>query len=196
MDKYFYYLKGTIISPQKTFQEIIDDKESKRFILITVFTLFIVGLLNTFLVPVTPQKLTHITTTSLLVKRFFDNFRYLTLFAPVTWFVFNFVLHQITRAFSDAGKFTQLLTVSGFISVIFSTVFMILRYVYMYVPQAKMLDNLILLWSLYLTMTAISLIYKISKIKALMLFITELLFFSFAIFVAMFFFVTAGLNKY
>lgn len=165
MLKFLNYLRGLLIAPRKTLAIIVEDpKISDQIILVIIST--IVLLLLHKLVPVQQPSNTLTAQTEILIQQFLDTVsRYsLVIFIPV-WFIQAALLHLISRLFSKKGTLTLLLISLGFISVVGSALFLIIKIVNLFIPL-PIISTLITLWFIYLTILTINSVYSVSMKKS------------------------------
>lgn len=174
MNKYFAYLKGTIISPQKTFREIIKDRESAQFVIVAAFVIFIVGLLNFVFVQEPPQQ-NH----SRVVKEIVERMRFILLLSPLIWLFFTCLEHFSARLLSKTGKLSELLRVSAFIAVISSILSLLLNLLINQAPELGILSSVATIWGLYLLILSIRSVYKLSVVQSIVVLIIEGVLFAF-----------------
>lgn len=165
------YLKGTLLSPQKTFETLIQDPKATSYIIWLIISLGLIAVLNQ-LVPKQPLS-TQTTPTGESINRFLQGLsNYLPFLSIPIWSISGLLLHLIARLFTKQGSFLTLLSVTGFIGVTGGLVTLILNLINIYVPIWNVASPIVSLWLFYLTILAVSSLYAIPKLKA---FITVLM---------------------
>ena len=173
MQIYISYLKGTLSSPQKTFQEILKDKKSSQIIGIYLASYIIYKMVEYSLI--SKQISSFYFFPSILQTAPSTLYIYLSLLSPVIFAAYIGIQHIILHTFfSQKGTFLQLLTINSLFSTIIFIFDIFVIYTTIHIPQTQIFFLITTLWSIYLTITAYSIIYKISKKKALAAYLVQL----------------------
>lgn len=167
MNKFFSYILGILFSPNKTLQELSEDKRSKDYILILFVILVMIGLFNGLILP--EQQAINALPINIFLKNLSDTLNnFLFIISPLTWFIDTFFLYATLSFFSNKREFMKLLITLGFISIIIATFGSLISYLSPSLPQIKILSYIGLLWAIYLEVIAVSYIYSLSKTKVLL----------------------------
>ncbi len=182
MKKIVSYLFGICFSPQDTFKKIKKEEYRNNQVLVTIaIAMFLLQLLSGF---IQPSQYTHFPAGNSWLWIFFTP----VLVVLSGWGVVTGLLHIVLRLFSKSGTLYRLLLLKGLIAILYQLAGIILDYLVQYVAQFDILKQVVtllaLLWFLYLSTVGISILYQISKKKALL---AQLL--AFVVFVAVLIFI-------
>src|SRR5258708_4220563 len=173
--KFVSYTKTIIKNPQKAFLQIIKDKKKNKYII--AFAVFII--IDNFLVALLSSKqvITHKTPVSFAFPKNFPTLGsyYIFLGVPM-WLMFNLLLHGISRLFSKKGSYVQLLVTSSFIGFIIAIPIAIVRLIdyFLVFLATHIVVYVILLYSLYLNIVSLHVIYAVNKQKAFVILLIQI----------------------
>lgn len=192
MNEFLNYVKGVVVSPRKTFAKLVSQKETKQYILWIVGTQVFYGILAELLrLPIETRSMNPVSVSIVLVIQQVGHYSFVII--PVVFTFKIFVLHGFARLFGSRGLAQKLFIavgLSGFPYEVLYLLFLVIGKVQNRYPPLILL-SLAYPWMLYLTILAIASVYKISKKKASLILITDLILTIIVVFVLLLIVVTA-----
>ncbi|MDO8657500.1 MAG: YIP1 family protein [Candidatus Levybacteria bacterium] len=176
MDKFINYLKEIIFFPKKAFKRLSQEKNLNSYFFYIVIYQIIFGFAYRFLYSelLRPQSpMLSLDPGYQKVLKTYDILFYT--YTPITtiifWFGITGLIYLIIKIFSKKGSFALFFVAQGLIGIIVGTTNLALQLLNMLIsiPLLRVIDFGVSVWSIYLSVLAISIIFSISKKKSLLI---------------------------